>query len=92
MLSKTVLALLAALVVGSPVGMPQGSNQDPTIEELLAMDADLVQTDILAFTAADDPPSMFPIICISTPIQKTIANHPPDSYQRSNTSRNVLLR
>ena len=73
MLSRTILALLAAFaagVVGSPVGMPQGSDQDLTVEELLAMDADLVQTDILAFTATGDPPSTFPIICISTPTQK----------------------
>jgi len=73
MLSRTILALLAAFaagVVSSPVGMPQDSDQDRTVEELLAMDADLVQTNTLAFTAADDAPSTFPIICISTPTQK----------------------
>jgi len=73
MLPVTILAFLAvyaAGVAGSPTGMPQAADQDRTIEELLAMDEDLIQSDIVSFAVTDGAPSTFPILCISNLIKK----------------------
>lgn len=70
MVSKTILALLAAYaagVAGSPTGVPQDVPQDRTIEELLAMDSNLIQGDVVTFSATESVSSTSPIICIYTP-------------------------
>ncbi|KAG0126301.1 Alpha/Beta hydrolase protein [Tuber indicum] len=47
----TMLAVFAAGVVGSPTGIPQDDvDRDRTIEELLAMDSDLVENDMETFS------------------------------------------
>ncbi|PWW72405.1 alpha/beta-hydrolase [Tuber magnatum] len=59
MLSSTILALLAACaaaVVGSPTGIPEDAAADRTIEELLALDSNLVQGDAKAFSVMAGSP------------------------------------
>ncbi|RPA97725.1 alpha/beta-hydrolase [Choiromyces venosus 120613-1] len=61
MLPRTILALLAAYaagVMGSPTGVPEAAAQNHTIEELLAMDADLIQTDTAAFSTLEAAPTI----------------------------------
>ncbi|KAG0634801.1 Alpha/Beta hydrolase protein [Tuber brumale] len=61
MLPKAILALLAAFaagIVGSPTGIPQDVEQDRTIEELLAMDEDLIESDVSTFSLMSSAPTI----------------------------------
>ncbi|CUS15272.1 unnamed protein product, partial [Tuber aestivum] len=61
MLLRTILGFLgasAAVVVGSPTGRPQDTAQDRTVEELLALDADLLQSGSDTFSLMASTPTV----------------------------------